>query len=306
MTFADRSLPKPARCLVLAAALAALLPCRPAAAGPRPYAFSQGVDSLPDGTVELESWFSAEKPRSGFTGWDWWLGPVAGLTDRIEAGLFAIFEQPPVAPGATSSVALSSLRAHASWLLADKGAWPIDVRLRAEYGQRVAAGTPNTGWFTAILSRDLGRVNLTANLGGYLEMADDETVPYFVGSFGGTVELPAGFRLGGEIFSEKELKTGGENELWAGPSLAYGRGRFWLAATFGFGLTDDASQRRGRGSSLASPSSRTLGRAAAAFALLAAPSRPLRRSSAAQSKARSSSSALRSGRRRPSTRWSCT
>ena len=34
--------------------------------------------------------------------------------------------------------------------------------------------------------------------------------------------------------------------MWAGPSLAYGRGRFWLAATFGFGLTDDASLHRGR------------------------------------------------------------
>jgi hypothetical protein len=160
--------------------------------------------------------------------------------------MFAILEQPPVGPGAASSVALSSLRFHASWLLADKGAWPVDVRLRAEYGQRVAPGTPNTGWFTAILSRDLGRLNLTANLGGYLEMADVETVPYFVGSFASTVELPAGFRLGGEVFSEKELKTGGESELWAGPSLAYGRGRFWLAATFGFGLTDDASLHRGR------------------------------------------------------------
>src|SRR5437762_1543559 len=188
MRVADRSLARrAARCLVLAGGVAALLPCRPAAAGPRPYACSQGVDSRPDGTVELESWFSAEKPRSGFAGWDWWLGPVAGLTDRIEAGLFAIFDQPPVSgPGVSSSVALSSLRAHASWLLADKGAWPVDVRLRAEYGQRVAAGTPNTGWFTAILSRDLGRLNLTANLGGYLEFADTETVPYFVGSFAST------------------------------------------------------------------------------------------------------------------------
>jgi hypothetical protein len=247
MRVADRLLARrAARCLVLAGALAALLPSRPAAAGPRPYAFSQGVDSLPDGSVELESWFSAEKPRSGFAGWDWWLGPVVGLTDRIEAGLFAIFEQPPVSPGATSSVALSSLRAHASWLLADKGSWPVDVRLRAEYGQRVVPGTPNTGWFTAILSRDLGRINLTANVGGYLEMTDDETVPYLLGSLAGTVELPAGFRLGGEIFSEKELKSGGENELWAGPSLAYGRGRFWVAATFGFGLTDDTSLHRGR------------------------------------------------------------
>jgi len=87
---------------------------------------------------------------------------------------------------------------------------------------------------------------LTANLGGYLEFADTETIPYFVGSLASTVELPAGFRLGGEIFSEKELKTAGESELWAGPSLAYGRGRFWLAATFGFGLTDDASLHRGR------------------------------------------------------------
>jgi len=146
MRLVDRSLARRAALwLVLGGALATLLPGRPAMAGPRPYAFSQGVDSLPDGTVELESWFSAEKPRSGFAGWDWWLGPVAGLTDRIEAGLFAILEQPPVSgPGATSTVALSSLRFHASWLLADKATWPVDVRLRAEYGQRVAPGTPNT------------------------------------------------------------------------------------------------------------------------------------------------------------------
>ena len=44
----------------------------------------------------------------------------------------------------------------------------------------------------------------------------------------------------------KELKAGGKTEVWAGPSLAYGRGRFWLAATFGLGLTDDTSQHRGR------------------------------------------------------------
>ena len=247
MRHAGRSIRRVARSLTLLGALAAFLFCRPAVAGPRPYAFSQGVDSLSDGTLELESWFSAEKPRSGAAGWDWWLGPVAGITDRIEAGLFAIFEQPAVsAPGATSTVALSSLRAHASWLLADKAAWPVDVRLRAEYGQRVAAGTPNTAWLTAIVSRDIGRLNLTANLGGYLEMADDETVPELVGSFGSTIELPAGFRLGGEILTAKELKTGSSIELWAGPSLAYGRGRFWVAATFGLGLTDDTSHHRGR------------------------------------------------------------
>jgi hypothetical protein len=246
MRHAGRPVRWAARYLALLGAVGAFLP-RAASAGPRPYAFTQGVDSLPDGTVELESWFSAEKPRSGAAGWDWWLGPVAGLTDRIEAGLFAIFEQPAVsAPGATSSVALSSLRVHASWLLADKSTWPVDVRLRAEYGQPVASGTPNTGWFTAILSRDFGRLNLTVNLGGYLEMADTQTVPYFTGSFASTVELPAGFRVGGEIFSEKELKSGGESEVWAGPSLAYGRGRFWLAATLGLGLTDETSHHRGR------------------------------------------------------------
>ena len=42
------------------------------------------------------------------------------------------------------------------------------------------------------------------------------------------------------------IRDFGETEVWAGPSLAYGRGRFWLAATFGFGLTDDASLHRGR------------------------------------------------------------
>src|SRR5947208_13897088 len=124
MRVADRCLARrAARCLVLAGALAALLPCRPAAAGPRPYAFSQGVDSLPDGTVELESWLSAEKPRSGFAGWDWSLGPVAGLTDGVEAGLFAIFEQPPVSgPGVGSGVAPAWVRPNPTWPLAEKGA----------------------------------------------------------------------------------------------------------------------------------------------------------------------------------------
>ena len=215
-------------------------------AGARPYAFTQGADALPPDEIELESWFSAQTFRGDEgTDWDWWLGPVVGVTDRLEVGLFAIFAQPAGEP-----LELFELRLQATVSFVDKGTWPVDVRVRAEYGLPVGR-LSHTLWLLAIGSRDLGAVNLTANLGVWLafdlprgggERADTWFFDYALGA---SVEALRGLRVGGELFGDVTFSDPGAGHF-AGPAAGYGRGRFWLSGAYGFGLNDASASRYGR------------------------------------------------------------
>jgi hypothetical protein len=236
--------------VVAAAFSAAWIGCAPEAhAGPRPYAFTQGIDTLPPDELELESWFGATAARAGGTSWEWWLGPVVGLTDHLEAGLFAIFAQ---GAAAHDAIVLSSLRLQLSYALADKGAWPIDVRVRGELGQPVAADEGYSLWLLAIVARDVGPVNITLNAGTWVRFDEleegasaRETVGYFVYGLAASLAVAGGLRLGGELFGEGQL-GGTEHEHCVGPSAAFGRGRFWLSGSLGLGIDDESPSRRGR------------------------------------------------------------
>jgi hypothetical protein len=226
--------------LLASAALAATLP---AAAGPRPYGYLQGFDGLPSGGAELESWFSASRPSSGTAFWDWWIGTTVGVTDRVEAGLFAILVQPPRTSG-PASLALGSLRLPLSVQLADKASWPIDLRVRAELGIPTVSGRSTTAWLTAIASRDQGILNLTANAGAWWAFGRGTTATYIDGGLGASLLIGWGLRAGGELNFDFEL--GEPVEGFAGGSLAWAAGRFWASAAFGPGLGSGAAQTRGR------------------------------------------------------------
>lgn len=228
-----------------------LLGAQPGAAyaGARPYGFVEGIDSLPESTLELENWFGVQKPRAGGkASWTWWLGPVAGLTDQLEAGLFAIFRQ----AGSTSTrpapevggLELSSLRLQVTWLLAPKEEWPVDVRVRGELGQPIADDA-FTAWASVIAGKDLGPLNLTLNLGSWLRISkEDGVIPYLDGSLGASIDTFGGLRVGAEVFSSTELDEGTRASV--GPTLAYGTGRIWLSSHLGVGLTDRTAALRGR------------------------------------------------------------
>jgi hypothetical protein len=228
--------------LLVVAALAA----GSAHAGGRPYAFVQGVDTLAPDQLELESWFGAQVARDGGgTTWEWWLGPVVGLTDRLEAALFAIFDQPPA-----GALELSSLRLQLSYALADKGSWPVDVRLRAEYGQPTLSAGPHTAWFLAIASRDLDALNITANAGAWIAFdmpvgLGTETRLFLDYGLAASIVVVRGLRAGAELFGDFRTGSPGHDHF-AGPALAYGQGRFWLTGAVGFGLTDTSDSRYGR------------------------------------------------------------
>jgi len=255
--------------VLLTAALATFV-TRPSQAAGRPYAFTQGVDSLPESSVEVESWITEDKSRVPVDPiWDWWLGPVVGFTDQFEAGLFTILVQPPELPPAVpggeprrEGLSLAALRLQLSYLLAERGTWPVDVRMRFEAGAPLAAsdggsaaeglnGSRATFWYLVMLGRDFGPLNLTLNAGPWLAIGEEagadevEAEPYVRYSLGASLEILRGLRVGGEMFGDAE-PSDGEATLLAGPALGWGTGRFWASAALGFGLTDESLRHRGR------------------------------------------------------------
>jgi hypothetical protein len=216
---------------------------RVASGGERPYAFVQGAESLPQTGLELESWFGASRDPGETSAWNWWFGPVVGITDRVEAALYAIFEQPPAGTGFLD---LGSLRYQVSYLLADRGAWPVDVRLRLEVGQP-ADSKAYTTWLYVIVSKDFDRLNLTANLVDWLAFLSGETYEYLDYWVGASFRIVSAVRIGAEFIGETKFDPdkGPRTTLNLGPSLSVGTGRVWASASYDFGLTG-TSPRQGR------------------------------------------------------------
>jgi hypothetical protein len=238
---------------LVVALVAALLTVRadPAFAGSRAWAFTQGTELVPDREIELESWFGSSTPRGGGDSfWSWWLGPVAGVTDHVEAALFAIMLQSP-----GSALSLDSLRLQLSYSPWNRGEQPIDLVLRGEVGVPAASGEATSAWFTVIVGRDLGPLALTANLGAWVAFGEEEpiagggttskVVGYIVYNLGAAFDLGHGLRAGGELNGQSPTSDE-EATLYVGPSLAWGYGRFWLSGTFGFGIGDASAARRAR------------------------------------------------------------
>jgi hypothetical protein len=217
----------------------------------RPYAYTQGAEGLPETGLEVESWFSVETPRDSTIGptLDWWFGPVVGVTDQLEVALYGVFVQPPAGDHVGSSLGLGALRLQASYLLAPAGAWPIDVRIRAEFERPLGMGhddrtSPNT-WLTAIASFDGGPVNVTANAGGVVEFEGEGPSPWIIYSLASSIDVVGGLRIGVEEFGEYKVKDKQlENVL--GPTLGFGISRVWTATTLGFGLGPDSPRYQAR------------------------------------------------------------
>jgi hypothetical protein len=212
-----------------------------AQAAGRPYAYTQGVEGLPQTGLELENWFSAQRPRDSAvgTGVDWWVGPVVGVTDQLEAALYAIFVQPPEAEHSGPAIGLGALRLQASYLLAPLGRWPIDVRIRVDVERPVGVGHEDrrnlNTWLTAIAGFDLGPLNVIANVGGLVEFETSGPSPWLIYAAAASVDVIAGVRVGVEEFGQYKFNDQ-EAQNAIGPTLGFGIGRVWAASTIAFGI----------------------------------------------------------------------
>ena len=207
--------------------------CGDAGAARRRFAWLWDTDVSPQRGVELEWWVWE---TIGETDRAWLLvSTVFGLTDTIELGLpVAVVWQPE------SGSALDSYGLEARWRLASPDparSGPFVALLRAGVRRQVPADA----------LRLEGGVTLSLDVGRLRAVADGEVV---YGSNGGNVTAVFGaglsFAITQDLFAGVEsygvAPLDGDGNAWlsVGPNVSFTWGRFWLTASFPFGVSDAA------------------------------------------------------------------
>ena len=229
--------------VVLVAAFAAK-----ASANPRALPFTYTTDTLPKGGVEIEQYVDLALLRavsSTSTGVEWYL-PSAfqteieiGLADRLELGLYMTFVPDPGEQFASKALfpgTGNGLKQRLRYILADPGAWPLDVGL---YGELVENEREIEVEGKLLLQRRFDRLRVAANVSGEYEF-------YFAGqreivlnpSLGVTYEVTPSFHLGIDSWLRGEYprnpppstRTFGLGpQAYVGPAVMFNFGKLWWA-----------------------------------------------------------------------------
>jgi len=144
----------------------------PAFATPRTLPFSYPNETLPKGGLEVEMYTDVNPLRvaldpTGITPGNIWAPEYRlqtefeyGITDRVELGLYQVFEAAPL-PGGDNAFSFDGLKWRVRTRLAEPGELPVDIGLYLEletmHDELALEGKVN-------LQRRLGRVRLLANL----------------------------------------------------------------------------------------------------------------------------------------------
>jgi hypothetical protein len=229
--------------LALVAAAAAT-----ARANPRPLPFTYTTDTLGPGQVEIEQYVDLTALRAinpSSTARQWYL-PGAfqteieiGLADRLELGLYLTFVPDPgeqfggkaVFPGAGSG-----LKQRLRYVLADPGAWPLDVGL---YGELVENEREIELEAKLLLQRRFDRLRIAANLSAEYELYFSEQRELVLNpSLGATYEITPSVHLGLDSWLRGEYprnprpatRTFGLGPAaYLGPAAMFNFGKLWWA-----------------------------------------------------------------------------
>jgi hypothetical protein len=217
----------------------------------RAYGTTYEAVTAPQGELDVETWstFASQGEVEG--------GPASrgiremieleyGITDHWDVALYNMLDM-MTASGAENGYA--GLKVETRFRPSDRGEWPVDPVLYFEF-QQLFHGDANQKYEAKlILAKDLGKVNLAANVAleeeRTTEPAWNTEVEY---AFGASYALTPAWMIGGEVFgkAEKGEMGGIENRTWAGPALSWaggGRGVLrgvWVTLAGGAGLSGEA------------------------------------------------------------------
>lgn len=240
---------------VLVAAIAA--GAATAHANPRPLPFTYTSDTLGPGQVEIEQYVDLALLRAispSTSGRQWYL-PSAfqteieiGLADRLELGLYLTFVPDPgeqLAGKAMFPGAGNGLKQRLRYILADPGAWPIDIGL---YGELVENEREIELEAKLLLQRRFGRLRIAANLSGEYELYFSEQRELVLNpSLGATLEITPAFHVGLDGWLRGEYprnpppaqRTFGLGpQAYVGPAVMVNFGKLWWALAAYARVTD--------------------------------------------------------------------
>jgi hypothetical protein len=234
-----------ARGLALAAITAA---SARTSANPRPLPFTYTTDTLGPGQVEIEQYVDlvAARAISPSTSKRQWYLPSAfqteieiGLADRLELGLYLTFVPDPGEQFASKVLfpgAGNGMKQRIRYILADPGAWPIDVGL---YGELVENEREIELEAKILLQKRFDRLRIAANLSGEYELYFSEQREIVLHpSFGATYEVTPSFHVGLDGWLRGEYprnpappsRTFGLGpQAFLGPAVMMNFGKLWWA-----------------------------------------------------------------------------
>jgi len=237
---------------VFAAACIALpLLASSARADRRAYGVTYEAVTAPQGELDVETW-STFAPQGEVDG-----GPSSrgvremveleyGITDRWDAALYNMLDM--ITSGDTSS-GYAGFKIETRYRPSDRGEWPVDPVLYLEFQQLFRGDAKQKYEAKLILAKDIGNVNIAANLAleeeRTTEPAWNTEVEYAAGT---SYALSPAWMIGAEVFgkAEKGEMGGINNRSWAGPTISWAAGGpgvlhgVWVTLAGGAGLGGEA------------------------------------------------------------------
>lgn len=237
--------------LLTTACLAIPLLASRAHADRRAYGVTYEAVTAPQGELDVETW-STFAPQGEVDG-----GPSSrgiremveleyGITDHWDVALYNMLDM--ITSGDTQS-GYAGLKVETRFRPSDRGEWPVDPVFYFEFQQLFRGDANQTYEGKLILAKDIGNVNLAANVALEEERtttpAWNTELEYAAGA---SYALSPAWIVGAELFgkAEKGEMGGIENRSWAGPAVSWaagGRGMLrgvWVTLAGGAGLGGEA------------------------------------------------------------------
>lgn len=191
------------------------------------YVWTYQYLTVPRGEGEIEHYFTLSAPEFGRLKnrvvAEHQFEVEVGMTSRFDFSIYQIFSQEP-----GGAFQYDGFKLRARYRLAERSLFRLDPLLYAEYSGK-ADFSEHKLEGKLVLARDIGRLNLSINPIFELENEGEEwelLVGYAVGLSYGISPL---FRLGVEFKGEKDAH-------YAGPVIAHGSEKLWVALGSAFAL----------------------------------------------------------------------
>ncbi len=243
------------RAAAVAATIAIALTAKSAHATPRPLPFTYTTDTLAPGELEVEEYADIVPAKAlNAINKPVWYGATQfqtefeyGIADRLELGLYVVYVPTPaeyleLAPTTETTGVKERLR----YVLADPGAWPIDVGL---YGELVEGQTEAELEAKILLQRRFGRLRVDANLWAEYELYYEAPQRDVVinPTLGATYEVTPMFHVGAESWLRAEFPNISVPTprpfalgpvVYVGPAILFNFGKVWWSTGLYARVTD--------------------------------------------------------------------
>ncbi len=169
-----------------------------------------------------------------------------GLTNRWDISIYQVYSQP-----SGGGLYYSATKLRTRYRFSERGINPVDVLAYLEL-IRPSLGSSWKLEPKLVLAKDIGKVTVAVNLipefvftqAGGADGGSTETEFEPGWALGVTYEASPKWKLGAETWGSMEEAFDSEartTELYAGPAVSFAPSeKFWIAATAGFGLNEDA------------------------------------------------------------------